>query len=306
MIVPSRWNPVASYITGWINFLGNAAGDATFAASWAAFISASVEANGGAPLDTPSQVGLSIAVLLVWTLLNCFDVDSVGWVNNVAAFVQVTTVVILIVGLLTVSKELNTSEFVFTYYYNSSGWKSASYVSSVGLLTAMFSFSGYEASAHMAEETHGSRTAAPYGIIFTCFATGLVGMGYLLALLYVTTDIAAVLNGESGLAIVDVFIIAGGKAFGSSMAWLIVLNLFFAGTVQERLLTAQAIISALMKYLFMLLLYSLMIRGQQLHGHRSHHLRVNARRGLPVLGLLGENQPDHQGSHPLPGVRVHN
>lgn len=149
MIVPPKYNPVASYITGWVNFLGNAGGDATFAASWAAFLSASVSANGGASLDVGAQVGLSIFILLVWTLLNCFDVDSVGWVNNIAAFVQVATVVILIIGLLARSSTLNSSEFVFTYYYNSSGWSSPSYVASVGLLTAMFSFSGYEASAHM-------------------------------------------------------------------------------------------------------------------------------------------------------------
>lgn len=80
-----------------------------------------------------------------------------------------------------------------------------------------------------AEETHGSRTAAPLGIVFTCFATGVVGLGYLLALLYVTTDIHAALNGATGEGIVDIFVSVGGSAFGSAMSWLIVINLFFAG-----------------------------------------------------------------------------
>lgn len=231
MIVPEKYRAVAAYITGWLNFLGNAAGDATFAASWTSFLSASMVACGGNELKIGAQVGISIAITCFWTLLNCVDISSVGFINNLAAIVQVSTVVIIFIGLFAKAgpNHLNTGDFVFTYYYNSTGWSSPSYVASIGLLTALFSFSGYEASAHMAEETHGSRTAAPYGIIFTCFATGIVGFCYLVVLLFVMPPIDVVLNGATGVAVVDIFLSVGGPTFGAALSWLIFINLFFAG-----------------------------------------------------------------------------
>ena len=62
---------------------------------------------------------------------------------------------------------------------------------------ALFSFSGYEAGAHMSEETTKATTAAPKGIIYTCLATAITGFAYLLGLLYVSRDVDTVLNGES-------------------------------------------------------------------------------------------------------------
>lgn len=146
--------------------------------------------------------------------------------NNIAAVVQV---VIIFIGLFGRASHINSADYVFTYYYNASGWVQPSYVSSVGLLTALFSFSVYEASAHMAEETQGSRTAAPYGIIFTCFATGIVGFCYLLVLLFVIGSIDETLDGATGVAVVDIFVNVGGPTFGAALSWLIFINLFFAG-----------------------------------------------------------------------------
>jgi amino acid transporter len=48
----------------------------------------------------------------------------------------------------------------------------------------LFSFSGYEGGAHMAEETTEATKSAPKGIIMTCVATALTGFTYLLGLLY--------------------------------------------------------------------------------------------------------------------------
>lgn len=82
----------------------------------------------------------------------------------------------------------------------------------------------------MAEETHGSRTAAPYGIIYTCLATGAVGLLYVLALLYGTKDVAGILAGPTNSAVVNVYVTACSHNFGIFLAALIVINLFFAGT----------------------------------------------------------------------------
>ena len=70
------------------------------------------------------------------------------------------------VVLFSVPDKLNTFEFVTTKYVNNTGFTNDTYVCFMGLLTAMFSFAGYEASAHMAEETHGAASSASNGIIY--------------------------------------------------------------------------------------------------------------------------------------------
>ena len=79
------------------------------------------------------------------------------------AIIQFGSVFIILIGLLTSATKLNNIQTVFSQYNNNTGFDSSVYVCSIGLLTGLFSFSGYEASAHMAEETHGCRTAAPLG-----------------------------------------------------------------------------------------------------------------------------------------------
>ena len=137
---------------------------------------------------------LWVGAVFVWSLLNMFRVDQVGWINNVAAFVQFASVFVIIIVILVKAPSLASGSFVFTEYYNTTGKDDKSYVGAIGLLGVLFSFSGFEASAHMAEETHGARKSASSGIIRTCFATGLCGFGYILALLFCTTNLDALMS----------------------------------------------------------------------------------------------------------------
>lgn len=48
-LVPPKYAPLASYICGWFNFLGNAAGDASFAYFFAKFLNDAISVSGGSP-----------------------------------------------------------------------------------------------------------------------------------------------------------------------------------------------------------------------------------------------------------------
>jgi hypothetical protein len=48
--------PFASYMTGWFNFLGNAAGDAAFANGFSSFLSAALVVSGRDPIGPYAQV----------------------------------------------------------------------------------------------------------------------------------------------------------------------------------------------------------------------------------------------------------
>ena len=155
--------------------------------------------------------------------------DQVGWINNIAAFCHAGGILVIIISLLVMPDHLNSNEFVFTKYVNETGFHSKSYVVVIGLLTGMYSFAGYEASAHMAEETGSAATAAPKGLINTVLATGFGGIAYLLALLYSTGNIDDAIAGPTGDAAANVFISSCGSTMGQILTWIVLVNLFFAG-----------------------------------------------------------------------------
>jgi len=231
-LVPAAQAPLASYICGWFNFLGNAAGDAAFANSFATIMNSAIQASNGNPYDQNSLVGVSLAMIFLWSLLNIFRIDQVSWFNFIAVICQAGGILIIICAVLCLPDRLASNEFVFTQYNNESGFdddSQKSYVVCIGLLTSLFSFAGYEASAHMAEETHGSSVSAPRGIVFTCLATGVSGLALILAMLYATTDLNAVENGDTDSATVNLFLVACGSSWGQALSWIVVINLFFAG-----------------------------------------------------------------------------
>lgn len=81
--------PLLSYITGWFNFLGNAAGDASFGYGFADAIASAYSVYNPDGLTVQQVVLIAIAISAVWALLNALKVDQQGWVNNFAALFQV-------------------------------------------------------------------------------------------------------------------------------------------------------------------------------------------------------------------------
>ena len=196
MVTP-RWGPLAAYTCGWLNALGNAAGDAAFGFGFANVVAAAWDLqniddpSAYTPLDTGAQVGIAILVCFVWAALNGLRTDTQAHANNVALWYQLSSTFVLVITVAVLGAANNpggagTNAFVWTTYYNDSGFVETStvsaaglklYVGLLGLLMSLFSFAGYEAAAHAAEETHDSHRSSPYGIIATCGAVAACGVG---------------------------------------------------------------------------------------------------------------------------------
>ena len=58
--------------------------------------------------------------------------------------------------LLVVPAHHASASFVFTKLVNETGYHNTFYVFMIGLLLAQYTFTGYDASAHMTEETHNA------------------------------------------------------------------------------------------------------------------------------------------------------
>jgi amino acid transporter len=103
--------------------------------------------------------------------------------------------------------------FVFGHTINNSGFGHSMfwwYVLPLGFLLTMYTQTGYDASAHISEETHGAAKAAAQGVWRSVFWSGVGGWIVLLAITFAATDIAGINKGfGSSLAVFSTALPAG-------------------------------------------------------------------------------------------------
>ncbi len=114
----------------------------------------------------------------------------------------------MIIGILVFVPDNHQSfDFVFTERINNSGFSADMYwfyVLPLGFLLTQYTITGFDASAHISEETHGAAESAAKGVWRSIFYSALIGWFVLLAITFAATDVNAVNEGGGGsLAIFD-------------------------------------------------------------------------------------------------------
>jgi amino acid permease (GABA permease) len=175
-----RNGPAWSWFTGWFNFLGQVAVTAGIDFGAAVFINFlfSLWFN----FDTATRwhtIVIYAAVLLLHGLLNQFGIKLVSMLNDVSVWWHIFGVLIIVGALifgLKAGAHHASAGFVFGHMENLSGlsigyW----YILPVGLLMAQYTFTGYDASAHMTEETHNAARSGPRGIVMSIVISLIAG-----------------------------------------------------------------------------------------------------------------------------------
>ena len=228
-LAPREWAPYASYWAGIFNWLGLIGLTSAYASAFGIFVSAGWYLSGFSLLSTDVQVAISVASVLLWTSMNCFPVEQMGWLSALAAFIMVATSLIIFFAILLMAPALNTSEYVFFDYNNDTGFTSAAYVAFISILFSVFTLSGYDASCHMAEETKDSRASTPVSMLQTIYASCIVGFVFILALLYAIQSIHSAETTNLNNAGLAVFLQATNTTCANALTWLLVINIFFGG-----------------------------------------------------------------------------
>ncbi|MDR2983292.1 MAG: amino acid permease, partial [Nocardiopsaceae bacterium] len=101
------------------------------------------------------------------------------------------------------------------------------YVSLIGLLLAQYTFTGYDASAHMTEETHKASTAGPRGIVMSIvvslFAGWILLIGVTFAIQNYDKEISALVPPA------QIFVDAVGSAGGKILLLIVIGAQLFCG-----------------------------------------------------------------------------
>jgi amino acid permease (GABA permease) len=219
-----------SWFTGWFNLLGQVAVTAGIDFGLAFFVTAFLNLQFGYPIDPPHIIGVYVVVLAIHGLLNTFGVRLVALLNDVSVWWHVVGVLVIVGVLAIIPAHHQSASYVFTTFVNNQGWTgplAGIYVFALGLLLAQYTFTGYDASAHMTEETQDASRSAPRGIVMSIIVSLVAGWILLLGVTFAIQDYA-----KEAVAVVppaQIFIDAIG-ATGAKLLLLIVIGAqFFCG-----------------------------------------------------------------------------
>jgi len=189
-----------AWFTGWFNLLGQVAITAGIDFGLAAFVSAFMNIAFDVEITKIILIGTYTVILAVHGLLNTFGVRLVALFNNVSVWWHVIGVAVIFAMCLFVPDNHTPFSTIFNFsttegtgevtgLINGTGFTnglfgSTIYVFLIGLLLAQYTITGYDASAHMTEETHDADVSGPNGIWKSIVISVVFGYVLLLGVWY--------------------------------------------------------------------------------------------------------------------------
>jgi len=204
-----------SWFTGWFNIIGLLGIVASVGYGAASFMYALfglyglnvLGVNFGDEVHAISETFLLyLIVLALYAVLNIFSSPLVALFNNISVGWHVVGVIVIIALLIFVPDNHQDAGFVFGDKLNNTGFGGGStgnfafwfLVMPIGFLLTMYTQTGYDASAHTAEETRDAAIGAARGVWRSVFFSAIIGWFVLLALLFAANDVDAINEGGGG------------------------------------------------------------------------------------------------------------
>ena len=184
-------SPVWGWFTGWFNLVGQIAVTAAICYGAAIFVTALL----GLWFDFPQTARWIFVVysviLLVHGIVNTFGSRLLARVNNISAWWHMVGVLVVVGVLIFVPDHHKSVSFVFTETVNTSGFSGVDFsspvfwfVAGIGLLMAQHTITGFDASAHMSEETRNASRTAAIGMVMSVVVSVVFGFILLVAVTF--------------------------------------------------------------------------------------------------------------------------
>lgn len=215
--------PKWGWHTGWLNLLGLLGAIAGIDYGAAQFTGALLQMQFSFTPTPGKLFGIFAVILLIHALVNLFGVRLVSVLSSVSVVWHLAGVAVIVAVLALVPTHHQSVGFVFTHFVNGTGWHNSLYVGAVGLLLAQYTFSGYDASAHLSEETTGASMAAPQGIVRSIWVSWIAGLILLAGLTFAIQNYAGIVATATGVPPAQIFLDAVGST-GAKLLLLIVIG----------------------------------------------------------------------------------
>ncbi|MEU5720480.1 amino acid permease [Micromonospora sp. NPDC047738] len=227
-----RNKAVWAWFVGWFNFLGEVAVTAAIDFGAAITTSAFLSLAFDMEVTAGRTFLIFLVIIIAHGLLNTFGVNLVRLLSDVSAWWHLAGVAVIVIALAFVPDQHKPISEVFLEVRNETGFTfagAAGYAVLIGLLMAQYTYTGYDASAHVAEETHDAARSAPRGIVMSVVVSVLAGFVLLFAITWSIQDYEAERTTALGLPPAQIFIDAAGQDLGTFLLFICVVAQFFCG-----------------------------------------------------------------------------
>ena len=217
------------WFTAWFNIAGNITVLAGVDYGCALFVTPLI----GLEATTRNLLLVYAALLISHALINQFGIRLVARLNDLSVTVHIVGVIAIVGALLMFAPKQPASFFLTRVTHNTEGWPYW-WAFVIGLLQAQWTFTGYDASASVSEETVDPRRRAAWGMVLAVVVSSVVGYLLLFALTLSIKDVRGVLDakdagGNDVPAVITVLIGALGERAGAAFSWLTAMAMWFCG-----------------------------------------------------------------------------
>lgn len=225
--------PGWGWFTAWFNVIGQVAVTAGIDYGLAMFIDALL--NQYIPAVPATDQAGAIATLIIYAIIllsqaymNSLGINFVSMLNNISAWWHIGGVVI-ISGLLLffVPHHEHPFQFMYNTQFTNSGFPYW-YGFLLGFLLTGYTITGFDASAHVSEETEGASTAAAHGIIMAIVVSAIAGYILILGLIVAMPDLKDTMGSTN--PVLYILNTRLGETVGTLLFLIAIVAQFFCGT----------------------------------------------------------------------------
>ena len=265
-------NKAWGWWTAWFNLLGQIAIVAGIDYAAAGFLNATiVDQIFGTTFNTAAVFGQTWltgqlttmgVIMLVQLFLNVAGIRLVALLNQVSVWWHIVIVAAVVVLIVLIGKSDTSGLHLFQIqpldtagsWNNNLGFANLQYGAAstypvilaffFSLLQANWTYTGYDASAHVAEETVGARVSSAWGVFLSVAVSAVVGYIFLVALTTHLPDLSALFPSDpaklgsasssqyyfgGGVAVISILVYNLGDSLGNILAAAIAVAMWFCG-----------------------------------------------------------------------------
>jgi amino acid transporter len=235
--------PAAGFFTGWLNLIGLVAVTAGVSYGCATFIDLTLSTYSDSFAENYSLnrvFVIFVIVLALVSVLNIFSGHLMAIMNNVSVWWHVLGASAIVLILILVPDQHQSFSYVFTERFNNSGYADGSTTTLAfwfaivpfGFLLTQYTITGFDASAHLSEETGQASMAAAKGIWRSILYSVLGGYILLLCVVFAIPNNADGQpdNALAGLGVQPIFLSALGQNWATLVLFISASAQFFCAT----------------------------------------------------------------------------
>lgn len=171
-------------------------------------------------------IGIYAAILISHGLINTFGVGLLKYLNNSSILLHSAGVAAFAIAVIAKAPTHQSAHFVFGKFYDGTGvdgapgWSiraSPEYVAVCGTLMAQYTITGFDASAHLSEETQNAARSAPIGVMTSIICSAVFGFFLIVCLLFSIQDFDGTVGSSTGEPVLQILL----DIFGEDSAILL-------------------------------------------------------------------------------------